>query len=136
MGTIIRAELSNNSDYYIPKHRYYELKHFCLQYNDWKKELQSIRIIGSADISKVNRGLISNPTAEVAMRMYNLSNHIDMVEKVCDSVGREFSTYLLKAVTEGYSYAYLQSVMGIPCCRSTYYTMYRYFFWKLSKKRE
>ena len=32
-----RAQLSVKNPCHIPKHRYYELKHFCLQYPDWKK---------------------------------------------------------------------------------------------------
>ena len=32
MGTTLRAELSEKNPYWIEKHRYYELKHFCLQY--------------------------------------------------------------------------------------------------------
>ena len=37
MGTTIRPELSEKNPYWIEKHRYYELKHFCLQYPIWKK---------------------------------------------------------------------------------------------------
>ena len=37
MATVIRPEISEKSKYYIDKHRYYELKHFCLQYKEWKK---------------------------------------------------------------------------------------------------
>lgn len=37
MGTTLRAELSEKNPYWIEKHRYYELKHFCLQYPIWKK---------------------------------------------------------------------------------------------------
>lgn len=37
MGNIIRAEVSENNPYWIEKHRYYELKHFCLQYPTWKR---------------------------------------------------------------------------------------------------
>ena len=33
MGTTLRAELSEKNPYWIEKHRYYELKHFCLQYS-------------------------------------------------------------------------------------------------------
>lgn len=36
MATMIRPELSRNNKYWISKHRYYELKHFCLQYPLWK----------------------------------------------------------------------------------------------------
>lgn len=34
-----RAEVSKRNKYYISKHRYYELKHFCLQYPEWKHAL-------------------------------------------------------------------------------------------------
>lgn len=32
-----RAELSKKNPYHIPRYRYYELKYFCRQYDDWKK---------------------------------------------------------------------------------------------------
>ena len=37
MATTIRPELSEKNPYWIERHRYYELKHFCLQYPIWKK---------------------------------------------------------------------------------------------------
>lgn len=37
-----RAKLSRRNPYYIPAERYYELKHFCRQYYDWKKALNLI----------------------------------------------------------------------------------------------
>ena len=37
MVTVLRPELSPKNKYHIDKHRYYELKHFCLQYSEWKK---------------------------------------------------------------------------------------------------
>lgn len=37
MATVLRSELSPKNKYYIAKHRYYELKHFCLQYPEWKQ---------------------------------------------------------------------------------------------------
>ena len=37
MGNEMRPELSEKNPYWIGKHRYYELKHFCLQYPIWKK---------------------------------------------------------------------------------------------------
>ena len=30
-----RAELSKKNPYHIPRYRYYELKYFCRQYDDW-----------------------------------------------------------------------------------------------------
>ena len=37
MGTVIRPEITKKNKYWIEKHRYYELKHFCLQYPIWRK---------------------------------------------------------------------------------------------------
>lgn len=34
MSTTIRPEVSEKNQYWIEKHRYYELKHFCLQYKE------------------------------------------------------------------------------------------------------
>lgn len=42
MGTVIRAEISANNRYWVEKHRYYELKHFCFQYPEWKKRYRAI----------------------------------------------------------------------------------------------
>ena len=35
MSTQIRPETSQKNPYWIPKHRYYELKHFVMQYPAW-----------------------------------------------------------------------------------------------------
>ena len=51
MGTVIRPETSKKNKYWIPRHRYHELKHFCLQYPLWKKaylELQTEGIKSSS----------------------------------------------------------------------------------------
>ncbi len=42
MATTIRPELSEKNPYWIEKHRYYELKHFCLQYPIWQKQYSLI----------------------------------------------------------------------------------------------
>lgn len=42
MSTLIRPEISKNNEYWIPRHRYYELKHFCLQYREWVKIVNSL----------------------------------------------------------------------------------------------
>ena len=37
METVVRADISKKNAYWIDKHRYYELKRFCLQYPIWAK---------------------------------------------------------------------------------------------------
>ena len=34
-----KPELSPKNPYHLSRHRYYELKHFCFQYKEWKKAL-------------------------------------------------------------------------------------------------
>lgn len=42
MSKLSKPELSQKNPYWIEKHRYYELKHFCLQYPIWKKAYNSL----------------------------------------------------------------------------------------------
>lgn len=41
MATTIRPEVSKKSKYWIERHRYYELKHFCLQYTGKQKKVKN-----------------------------------------------------------------------------------------------
>lgn len=50
MATTIRPELSEKNPYWIEKHRYYELKHFCLQYPIWRKAYASLNGFSSKPI--------------------------------------------------------------------------------------
>ena len=102
MSTTIRPEIDRQSRWYISKHRYYELKHFCLQYHEWRDDPMGYR---------------------------------GMVRKACVDADPAIAPYILKAVTEGYSYTYLKTVMNIPCGRSMYFDRYRKFFWLLSNIR-
>ena len=44
--------------------------------------------------------------------------------------------YILKGVTEGWSYDILKARSNIPCCKDVYYNLYRRFFWLLNKARD
>ena len=70
MGTTIRPELSEKNPYWIEKHRYYELKHFCLQYPIWRKAYSVLD--GYANPPKdsasfVITSTLGDPTAKCAM---------------------------------------------------------------------
>lgn len=70
MGTTIRPELSEKNPYWIEKHRYYELKHFCLQYPIWRKAYSVLD--GYANPPKdlasfVVTSTLGDPTAKCAM---------------------------------------------------------------------
>lgn len=139
MATTIRPELSKKNEYWIEKHRYYELKHFCLQYPIWKKAYVALdglskRPADLAIFSKTRN--LGNPTAKCAEARLFYSDRMDLVERACADTDTELSTYILKAVTEGLSYDYLRTTLDIPCCKDVYYQMYRRFFWILNKLRD
>lgn len=138
MATVIRAEISEKNKYWIDKHRHYELKHFCLQYRDWKKAYAEFDDL-SIPLSMIERVSTSNmpgdPTAKRAIMKTYYSERIKLLEKVALETDNCLHGYILKAVTEGLSYTYLKTVMGIPCGRDMYYDRYRKFFWLLDKSR-
>ena len=139
MATVIRAEISEKNKYYIDKHRHYELKHFCLQYKEWKKEYAKCNdaIIFASQIDRLpTDNTPSDITAKYAMQKIFYRDRINLIEKVAKEADEYLYEYILKAVTEGLSYPYLKTKMGIPCGRDMYYDRYRKFFWLLDKLRE
>lgn len=137
MSIVIRPELSKRNPYRIDKHRYYELKHFCLQYPVWKRiysELDGFRSSGT-DVAPSKNISPSDPTAQsVEKRLYYLEK-METVEQAAIESDPELATYILRAVTEELSYTYLKARLDIPCSRDTYYDRYRRFFWLLSKRK-
>ena len=139
MATVIRAEISEKNKYWIDKHRHYELKHFCLQYPEWKRLYASFDD-ASMPLSTIERIPTSNipgdPTAKRAILKTYYAEKIKMIEKTALETDVYLYKYILKAVTEGLSFTYLKTRLDIPCGRDMYYDRYRKFFWLLSKTRE
>jgi hypothetical protein len=139
MSTVIRPEISEKNKYWIDKHRYYELKHFCLQYKEWKKAYAACNesiIFASSFEERRSDGTISDLTAKYAIKRAYYAGRIKLVEKAAMEAEPDLYLYLLKAVTEGLSYTYLKTKMEIPCGRDMYYDRYRKFFWILSNSRD
>lgn len=137
MATMIRPKLSVKNPYWIDKHRYYELKHFCLQYPAWKRAYADYN---GPSVSSINRSPstndYSNPTADRAILKAYYSDRIELIEKIAMETDRELYNYILQAVTQELSYTYLKSRLNIPCGRDMYYDRYRRFFWLLSEARD
>lgn len=139
MATNIRAEVSLKNKYYIDKHRYYELKHFCLQYPQWKKAYHdySDLSIPSSMIEKFpSSNGPSDPTARRAMMRAYYEEKVKLIEDIARKSDKYLHEYILKGVTENRSYTYLRSKLEIPCGRDLYYDRYRRFFWLLSEVRD
>ena len=126
----IRTEISVKSPYYIPKHRYLELKHFCLQYNDWKRRANSINYFGTPG-GEIKSFDISKPVERLAEKRKRCLKLMEMVEQSCMAADGDIYEWLLRSVTEGVAYSGLE----VPCGRDYFYDRYRKFFWLLDKVR-
>lgn len=139
MGTDIRPELSEKNPYYIGRNRYYELKHFCLQYPGWQKAYLGLKNLGvkSVNLAEFVRGSgVPDPTAKRGELLSYYFNRIKMVEDSARETDDVIGEYVLRGVTEGLSYTCLRTKYNIPCGRDYYYDAYRRFFWILDKSRE
>lgn len=126
-----RPELSKKNKYYISKHRYYELKHFCLQYPEWVEKYKSaIRYpqgIGNTESQEWN-----DPTGRSVVAMDIWRTKIKKVEDAAFKTDEVLGRYILKAVTEDLSFTALKMLYNIPCGKDMYYELYRKFFYILS----
>lgn len=129
MSTVIRATISKKNEYYISKHRYYELKHFCLQYPEWMKEYKSINYsVKGIDPAKERFGENLDITSELAVRREELRKKMEMVEQAALNTDPDLVDYILMAVTDGVSFEYLKMNKDVPCSRDMFYSRYRRFF--------
>lgn len=138
MGNVIRAEVSENNPYWIEKHRYYELKHFCLQYPIWKKVYASLDGLSGHSTNfttMVVSSTLGDPTARIGIAKTYYSDRIKMIERTVMQTDSSLGIYILQGVTEGWSYDIIKARLEIPCCKDTYYELYRRFFWLLNKER-
>lgn len=137
MSTVTRPELSKKNPYYLEKHRFYELKHFCLQYNIWEKAYDSLDGFNfhPQDLNLFSH-VVSNPTQRCAIAKEFYSSRMELVDRACKEADPDLMYYLKVGVTEGVSYEVLNARYHIPCCKDTYYTVYRRFFWILNKLRD
>jgi len=139
MSTIVRAEISEKNKYWVEKHRYYELKHLCLQYPFWKRAYSEISTLGASAFGTVifsRSEEPGDPTSELAQKRLLYFNRMELIEQAAIDTDPELASYILKAVTEGFSFTYLKTRLEIPCSRDTYYDRYRRFFWLLDKTRD
>lgn len=138
MGTDIRPEVSQRNPYWIEKHRYYELKHFCMQYPLWKKSYRALDGYGQSSkyvIRAVSERFDADPTMACAQALTYYANRIGMIDRAAHDASSVLAEYIVRGVTEGVSYDILRARHAIPCCRDEYYGAYRKFFWILDRIR-
>ena len=120
-------------NYSISSARYRELKYFCLQYDEWKailnSEASALKAVRISDMPSSHN--ISDETALIALKRAEVGEKCDMIEQSAVETDPEISPYIIKNVTQGILYEY----MDIPCGRRQFYQARRKFFYILSKKR-
>lgn len=134
-------------EYGISGNRYRELKNFCLQYQEWRDELQyntdTVRSKVITDMPICHGG--GNPMELLIERRMLLQEKCAQVEQnlfkaIGDTYNGELSELypkMLKAIiNDNINYAYLSDVMNADCGRNTYWKIRRYFFFLLSKCRK
>ena len=136
MSTLIRPEISKGNPYYISKHRYYELKHFCLQYKDWKRIYNDICENTPGGIFEKTNQLPVKINTRLYEKRQKYLNLISIIEDSALLADKELANYILVGVTEDRSFDWLLTIMRIPCCKDVYYDRYRRFFYILSHKRD
>lgn len=124
--------------YGINKHRFLELKHHCLQYQDWRRELANMQdTVKAIQYGKEGKGSpsIGSATESLAIRRTELEEKCKTIEQTAIEADPELHQYILEGVTTDYAtYRYLKDAKKIPCGKDMYYDRRRKFFYLLSKK--
>ncbi len=138
MSTVIRPEISEKRDWYIEKHRFYELKHFCLQYPTWEKRYNAADGFEKNPMGKMifaQSNNVSDPTARCAEIKAYYAARIDMLVRAAEETDPVIGNYILRGILEEKSYDAVRAMYDVPCCKDVYYNLYRKFFWILSRER-
>ncbi len=129
----------NKKKYGITKHAFGTAYSYCMQYNEWKEELalntNTLRSPQITGMPGAHSGV--DATQELAERRLNLTEKIEKIEEtVREACGEEMSLYeyLLEYVTtEGSTFKNMKQ-KGIPCERTCFYKIRRYFYYLMAKK--
>lgn len=120
------------SDYNISRAKYNELKYFCMQYEEKKREIHNSYGLGAVVSDGMPKGnLPGNAVERVAIRNAMLQKDVELIEQTAIEADPDIYQWLLKNVTEGIGYDYL----AVPMSRNRFYDSRKYFFYLLAQKR-
>lgn len=130
----------NQKKYGISKHAFATAHAYCLQYPEWKEELNSkTSSVKSPQITGMpgaHNGS-GDPTGDLGQRRAELQEKIDKVEETAkEAVGANTALYpyLLEYVTtDGATFHWMQT-KGIPCGSTLFYQIRRYFYYLMAPK--
>lgn len=127
---------TTSNKYYLPKHTYLMCIHYALQYRDWRLTLDADRDTRGAiryDKDRVQTSGDYDSTSETAIRMLELQDKVDKIDKIINTVADEgMQRYLRMSVCYGFTIYQLQE-QGIPCGKNYLTKLRQQFYWELSK---
>lgn len=106
-------------EYELPPHRYRELKHFCLQYDSWK------RLYFEKEGANVEPGDV---TGRVASRKADYMNAIQLIETTAYDTSKEWGQYILSSVVS-------DEICECSCDPVEFKRLIRKFYWLLSVRK-
>ena len=118
-------------EYDISENRYRELKYFCRQYKEKLQRLNEVTEISSPQLGGRGGHGYSDRTGNLAVKNARLTMEIQLIEQAAFETDGECYPYILKNVTEGVPYEYLD----IPFSRAGFYAIRKKFFQILDRKR-
>ena len=104
--------------YELSRHRFAELKHFCMQYEEWKR-------------CYILRDEQSLPPPETAIPKTAYLNAIRLIETTASDTSTILGSYILNSVTRDVSIRQIDP----PCDSKTFDFYRRKFFWMLSERK-
>ena len=128
--------IADKNKYSLPREDYLTAIHYSLRYPLWVEELRTAVDTGTAiryDKEKVQTSNCSDPTYEVAVRMSELTDRINMIDDIIKGIAEGLDSWLRMGVCYGLTFQQLKG-KGMPCERKTYYLMRRHFYYELSKR--
>ena len=120
---VFRQVKPMKTEYELSKHRFYELKHFCLQYPEWE-HLYSQLDGWAKEIGK-NEG---DTTSRDGIRRADLAYKMTLVREVCHDICAAYEQ-------EMFDYVILGLKPKLSSDQMDFWHYYRKFFWELSRRR-
>ena len=131
-----KYRIAEKNKYALPREDYLTAIHYSLRYPLWVEELRTAADTGVAiryDKDKVQTSNDSDPTYEVAVRMAELTDRINMVDDIIRLVAQGMDSWLRMGVCYGLTFDQLKA-KAMPCERNLYYGIRRHFYYELAKK--
>ncbi len=122
-------------DYGISRHRYEELKAFCLQYEEKKAKINR-GINGGKNDGMPKGNYKGNPLEGTAIQNVMYQKDCEMIEQAAVAASPEIYRYIIKSVINGLPYCFVEydeEEGKIPVGKTDFYAYRRLFYFYLDK---